>query len=99
MCDKREIKLKMNECMIKMGALYRHSCGCHVTSRRGHCIHHELDSHVHMCTQENYVVLIDHVAYQCSIEKKLLIAIIKEKCVCLCRYILLVCSGNKDGLK
>lgn len=56
-------------------------------------------THVHMRKLENYVVLIDHVAYQCSIEKKLLIAIIKEKCVCLCRYILLVCSGNKDGLK
>lgn len=45
MCDKREIKLKMNECMIKMGALYRHSCGCHVTSRRGHYMHQEPDSH------------------------------------------------------
>lgn len=38
-------------------------------------------THVHMRKLENYVVLIDHVAYQCSIEKKLLIAIIKEKCV------------------
>lgn len=56
-------------------------------------------THVHMRKLENYVVLIDHVAYQCSKRKKLLIAIIKEKCVCLCRYILLVCSGNKDGLK
>jgi len=44
----------MNELNEPKGALYRHS-------RRGHYNHREADSHVHMCTEENYaILLIDH---------------------------------------